>query len=153
MQDSLKTCRYAVAIVSRAFLSQPHPRAELAYAYDKMMWTRRRHNWQCLLVVLFDMRVSDYKRAYREDQRLARHQPRQMAALPPLLPNVDVVSMVTEDGARLSWSQACFEIYKRMMNFDAQGAIQAWKQVVHLLNTQRDLENFPHPNGLYVNET
>ena len=75
MQEALQTCRYALVVLSKSFVSRPNPRAELWYAYQRMLWLRQHELWESLWIVLFDMTFEEYKEL---------HQARGPTLLPPL---------------------------------------------------------------------
>ena len=62
MRFALETCRHVVALVSKAELERQHPREELKYAYDCMMWHHQhsQFDWEPLWIVLYDLSVSEY---------------------------------------------------------------------------------------------
>ena len=44
MASALEISRDSVVILSQAFLERKHPRAELAYAFERMQWIRKHYN-------------------------------------------------------------------------------------------------------------
>eukprot|EP00522_Entomoneis_paludosa_P015876 CAMPEP_0172456522 /NCGR_PEP_ID=MMETSP1065-20121228/16252_1 /TAXON_ID=265537 /ORGANISM="Amphiprora paludosa, Strain CCMP125" /LENGTH=114 /DNA_ID=CAMNT_0013209595 /DNA_START=14 /DNA_END=355 /DNA_ORIENTATION=- len=62
MENALAGCRHVVVVISRTFLTRPHPCSELQYAFEKFEWLKREDHWHSLFVVLYDLNVRDYRR-------------------------------------------------------------------------------------------
>ena len=62
MESAIETCRYAVVILTQAFLEQKHPRAELKYAFQRDQMLSQMYHWHSLYIILFDLTVEDYQR-------------------------------------------------------------------------------------------
>lgn len=115
MESAIETCRYAVVVLSHAFLQQKHPRAELKYAFQRDQMLSQMYHWHSLYIILLDLTVEDY-------QRHCAANPEQ--GLPDIMKR-QVLFMFNDD---YDSQEALFEDVKEtILESDRRGAKQYWE--------------------------
>uniref|UniRef100_A0A7S2VCQ7 TIR domain-containing protein n=1 Tax=Entomoneis paludosa TaxID=265537 RepID=A0A7S2VCQ7_9STRA len=139
MECALESCRHAVAIISRAFLTKSSPCAELHYAFDRMKWLRSRKLWDSLWIVFYDLTVDDYKTV-----RKAHGQ-----RLPPLYQEIQCYEFALGKAPFTNWPVLCERVIADMMRTDTEeGAKGEWK-ICMKLGGADGIFGFPRPNHIY----
>ena len=137
MSEALETCRYAVAVISGAFLEKPSPCAELQYAFKKLLWLRDHGYWTSLLVVLLDVSVEDYKTAYKSTGE----------QLPPIHHEIQMLQYGQGKGSYIYWTEACQRLMSDIAAEDEKRAAQSrWTE---LLAMDHDEDPYPSAKGIY----
>ena len=143
MESALESCRHAVVVLSRAFLSSKPARAELRYAHKRMQWLRAQgseRRWESLWIVLYDISVDEYSEISRCEENLR---------LPPLNADIVLMEFASGTGKYESWPHLCHLLKASIVEHDSnQLAIQRWQ--TFLENWQeRHESDFPLVTGLY----
>lgn len=143
MEKALESCRHAIVVLSREFLTRPQPCAELRYAYKRMKWLNEQglEQWRSLWVVLYDLSVHDYT-AIRNDEH-----PR----LPPLVDEIVLMEYANGKGEFRTWPILCDELKAHIMEHDRELAIERWSCFLESWHHWGE-SGFPRAKGLYETE-
>eukprot|EP00522_Entomoneis_paludosa_P011518 CAMPEP_0172455376 /NCGR_PEP_ID=MMETSP1065-20121228/12035_1 /TAXON_ID=265537 /ORGANISM="Amphiprora paludosa, Strain CCMP125" /LENGTH=1132 /DNA_ID=CAMNT_0013207837 /DNA_START=63 /DNA_END=3461 /DNA_ORIENTATION=+ len=150
MENALAGCRHVVVVISRTFLTRPHPCSELQYAFEKFEWLKREDHWHSLFVVLYDLKVRDYKKV-----RITTgfHLPN--------LPNNIQIEVLND---REDWGSLCGRLKTAIQNEDQgrdannrgreqnepwSGALAKWGAIVRL-GGLIEMVGFPQPERIYT---
>lgn len=134
MRKAIRSCRFAVSVITRAFLFRKDPRNELEYAFKRMEWLQDHYGWRSLKVVFVDISINEYN-----EFRNNKH-----PGLPDL--GADVVFWESEKKEKYdSWEQVCDEIKADMVLADERGAVDKWKQFL----SDWPHKDMPKEDGLY----
>lgn len=133
MECALETCRYALIIISKAFLKNKHPCEELKYAFRRNEWLKSR--WHTLYIVLVDLTVEEYK-AYRVKNKTRE------------LPEIDKKCVLIRCCGNRQDTFA--RVKSEMIESDKKGSREAWKRfLMERLRNGPYYEGFPSASGIY----
>lgn len=139
MQLALETSRHAVVVVSEAFLNNRTPRMELAYAFKRMVWLRKRDfGWESLIVVLFDLTTESYNEARRLHKEL------------PDLGRATVMFEFRKNYKK--WSELCDEIVARITKEDDSRGLTNWQSFLRG-RRNRTITDFPPADEVYTEQS
>lgn len=141
MEFALETSRYAIAVVSKDFLSRKDPCAELVYAYKRMKWINQRAGvdaWQSLYVILFDVSLEEFKEATKKNILLTD--------LEGITNTATIICFHCQDRYG-SWGELQMNLLGQLQAHDDDNqAIRKWLLFLQRLRNQPDFEK---PEGLY----
>jgi len=142
MVQALESCRHIVVVLSQAFLTKPHPCAELVYAYRRMEWLRKRYQneWQSVWVVLYDISLSEYKQVRKETgERL------------PAIHKESVLLQYHEDKKKYeSWIGLCHQMIHQILKHDQERATKHWRAFLESWCANSFVDDpFPRAGSIY----
>lgn len=136
IQSALETCRHAVAVVSRSFLSRRVPWNELLYSCERDRWVRKRYQkWETLWIVLYDLSVSEFQEA--------------CASSGGPVPNISSNDVrLIEWSRQNTWVELCLKVKNEILRQD-ESATEQWADFLDNWKQSKTAEDFPRADWVY----
>jgi len=147
MEWALKSCRHTICIVSKKFLSQPDPRAELEYASLKRKWMREHDLYESMWTILFDLTLEAYKGAQENGgSKLPRL---------PALQKEETLYLYNSQSQDMDWPKMCQKIIRdiRKEEMVHKEKIAEWDTLVKYGVTPDPQRLYEHSDYLDSRET